>query len=296
MGEPLRIVRSKSGGRLFVLATYLAAMLAALAVAAPFSSAHPILVAAVADLAATVMVFAFSVLLDNSSVYDPYWSVAPPFVAAYWAAHGELGLRQIVLLALILAWAVRLTVNWARRWDGPTDEDFRYREIRGKTGRGYWPASFVSIHLMPTIWVFLGLLPLYPALAQRSSVGILDGLACLVTAGAIAIETIADQQLRRFLRSPREPGAVLASGLWARCRHPNYLGEVTFWWGLFLFGVAAEPNWAWSVIGPLSITALFVFVSVPWMDRHMLARHSDWAQHAKGLPALIPWGRRSPAP
>ena len=279
-----------------MLVAYLAAMLVAFAVAARLAPAHPILVAAVADVAATVVVFASSVLLDNSSVYDPYWSVAPPFVAAYWTARGELGLRQLVLLALILAWAVRLTVNWARRWDGPTDEDFRYREIRGTTGRGYWPASFVSIHLMPTIWVFLGLLPLYPALAQTSALGILDGLACLVTATAIAIETIADEQLRRFLRSPREPGAALASGLWARCRHPNYFGEVTFWWGLYLFGVAARPAWAWSVVGPLSITALFLSVSVPWMDRHMLARHSDWARRAKGLPALLPWGRRGPAP
>jgi steroid 5-alpha reductase family enzyme len=291
-GMPL--VKSKTGGRLFVVAAYAVAMGVAFAVAAPLWAEHPIWVAAAADLAATVAVFVFSVLLDNASVYDPYWSVAPVMVAGYWgacgAASGKLGLRQAVIVASILLWGVRLTTNWARRWGGPADEDFRYREIRAKTGHAYWPASFVSIHLMPTIWVFLGLLPLYPALTQSARFGVLDGVATALTASAIAIEAVADRQLRRFLRSPHDPGEVLRTGLWARCRHPNYLGDVLFWWGLFLFSVSVQPDWAWTAAGPLSITLLFVFVSVPWMDRHMLARHAGWTEHATRLPALVPLG------
>lgn len=296
----MALVKSKSGGRWFVVAAYAVATAVAFAVAAPLWAEHPIWVAAAADLAATVAVFGFSVLLDNASVYDPYWSVAPALVAGYWgvcgAVQGRFGVRQAVVLGLVVLWGVRLTANWARRWGGPGDEDFRYREIRGKTGRGYWPASFVSIHLMPTIWVFLGLLPLYPVLTQSASLGILDGIAAALTTSAIAIEAVADRQLRRFLRAPHDPGEVLRTGLWARCRHPNYLGEVLFWWGLFLFSVAVRPDWAWTAAGPLSITLLFVFVSVPWMDQHMLARHSGWAEHAARLPALVPLGptRRGP--
>jgi steroid 5-alpha reductase family enzyme len=203
-------------------------------------------------------------------------------------------MRQALVLGLILGWGVRLTANWARRWGGPADEDFRYREIRGKTGRGYWPASFVSIHLLPTIWVFLGLLPIFPALTRPAPFGLLDVAACLVTAAALAIETVADRQLRAFRRAAQAPGQVLTSGLWARCRHPNYLGEVLFWWGLFLFGLAAQPTWAWTVVGPLAITILFVLISVPWMDRHMLARHAGWAEQMRKTPALIPWRQRRP--
>jgi steroid 5-alpha reductase family enzyme len=197
-----------------------------------------------------------------------------------------------LILALVALWGVRLTGNWAARWRGIGDEDFRYQEIRRRTGRLYWPASLVSIHLMPTIWVFLGLLPLYPALARPNPITVLDVNALVVTAAAIAIEAAADRQLRVFLRTRRDPEAVLDKGLWARCRHPNYLGEVLFWWGLYLFGVAAEPAWAWSGVGPLSITLLFVFVSVPWMDRRLLLRHPAWAQTMKSLPALLPWPRR----
>jgi len=288
----MRVVQSKYAGQVFVLLAYLAALLAAWAVGCACAGQHPIAGAALADLAATLVVFAFGVALDNSSVYDPYWSVAPLPIAIYWsAAAGTFGLRQILILALLTLWGTRLTTNWALRWRGPADEDFRYVEIRAKTGKAYWPVSLASIHILPTAWVFLGLVPLFPALT-RPGFAILDIAAAIVTGLAIAIETVADRQLRRYLRSPHDKQGILDSGLWSRCRHPNYLGEILFWWGLFLFGMAAQPGWVWSrisVIGPLSITLLFVFVSVPWMDRRMLSRHPAWAGHMKKTRALVPW-------
>jgi steroid 5-alpha reductase family enzyme len=290
----MRVVQSKRAGQVFVAAAYVVALLAALAVGRAFTNHHPIWVAAIGDIAATLIVFAFSVALDNSSVYDPYWSMAPLPIAIYWSATaGILGVRQLLILALLAIWGVRLTVNWALRWRGPADEDFRYVEIRAKTGKAYWPASLASIHLLPTAWVFLGLVPIFPALAH-SGFTTLDVVAFLVTGLAIAIETIADHQLRRYLRSPHDKDGILDSGLWSLCRHPNYLGEILFWWGLFLFGVAANPGGIWSsfyAIGPLSITLLFVFVSVPWMDRRMASRHAAWAEHMKKTPALVPWSR-----
>jgi len=288
----MRVVTSKRSGQTFVAAAYAFALLVALTVAHAVAGMHPIWIAAVADIAATLVVFAFGVALDNSSVYDPYWSVAPLPMGIYWtfAAGTSFGLRQVVILALLAIWGARLTANWALRWRGPTDEDFRYVEIRAKTKHAYWPASLVSIHLMPTAWVFLGLLPLYPALA-RPGITILDAAAAIVTGLAIAIETVADRQLRRYLRQPHDKDGILGSGLWAMCRHPNYLGEILFWWGLFLFGMAADPGWWWSAVGPLSITLLFVLVSVPWMDRRMASRHPAWAEHMKKTPALLPWPR-----
>jgi steroid 5-alpha reductase family enzyme len=261
---------------LAVTVTYLAALVAAVATWLLLPGRHPLLVTGLADLVATLVVFAASVRYDNSSLYDPYWSVAPVPVVAAWLALGvpvASAARGALVAALVLLWAVRLTWNCMARWRSLAEEDFRYREIRGRTGRAYWPASLFSIHLFPTGWVFLGLLPLYPALALRSPpLGWLDAAAVLVTGGAVAIEAIADWQLRAFLATRRDPSARLASGLWAISRHPNYLGEVLFWWGLWLFGLAANPAWWWTVAGPAAITALFTVVSVPWMDRRLAAR------------------------
>jgi len=293
----MRVVQSKFAGQLFVVLAYLAALLAAWAVGRACVGLHPIAIAALADLAATLVVFACSVALDNSSVYDPYWSVAPLPIAIYWSAvAGTFGLRQLLILALLAVWGARLTTNWALRWRGPADEDFRYVEIRAKTGKAYWAASLASIHVLPTAWVFLGLVPIFPALTRPGFAAFtaLDVAAVPVTGLAIAIETIADRQLRSYLRSPHDEHGILNAGLWSRCRHPNYLGEILFWWGLFLFGMAAQPGRMWtavSVLGPLAITLLFVFVSVPWMDRRMLSRHPAWAEHMKQTRALLPWRR-----
>ncbi len=278
-------------GRGVLALAYGAALLAGLAAGLTQRGRHPILAAAVADLAATGVVFLFSVRHDNSSVYDPYWSVAPLPIALYWAAlrPGGPGLRQLLVLALVIAWGARLTGNQLLRWRGLEDEDFRYREIRARTGRLYWPASLVSIHLMPTVWVFLGLLPLYPALALAGRrLGLLDLAAAVVTSAAVMVEWLADRQLRAFTRTRRDPEAVLDSGLWRLSRHPNYFGEVLFWWGVFFFGLAAAPSWWWSGVGAVAISALFLGVSIPWMDRRMLSRHPAWAEKLRTTSALLP--------
>ncbi len=296
MGDPAAPAPGAERRRLLVAVAvaYAAGLAAALAAAFAVRGRSPLAVAAAADLAATAAVFAFSVLHRNSSLYDPYWSVAPVPIVLYWAATGAGDpARATLAVALVCAWAVRLTWNCLARWRSLAQEDFRYAEIRARTGRLYWPASLAAIHLMPTLWVFLGLLPLYAALARPGRPpGILDAAGAAVALGAIAVEAVADGQLHAFLRARRDPEAILDRGLWARSRHPNYLGEVAFWWGLWLLGVAADPAWWWTVAGPVAITLLFALVSVPWMDRRMAARHPAWRERLRTVPALLPWPRR----
>jgi steroid 5-alpha reductase family enzyme len=247
-----------------------------------------------ADVAATVAVFAFSFGFRNSSFYDPYWSVVPPLILLYYAVHpavdGVDGLRVMIVLALVLAWAVRLTFNWARGWQGLGHEDWRYTGLREQWGRRYWLISFLGIHLMPTIWVFLGCLSLYPAVSSGTQpLGALDVVATVATAGAIWIEKRADDELVRFRREGRGAQAILDSGLWAWSRHPNYFGEMGFWWGLWIFGVAADPaSWWWTLAGPVSITLMFRFVSLPMIETRMQERRPGWAAHAGRTPLVIP--------
>ena len=143
-------------------------------------AAEPLHVAALADLAATLVVFAASFALDNSSVYDPYWSVAPmalaPWLAAQPSAAGAPLGRQILVIGLVTFWGLRLTYN-------------------RKTGRAYWLVSLTGIHLMPTVMVYLGCLALSPALTSPRPLGPLDALAAAVTLAAVLIELTADEQL-----------------------------------------------------------------------------------------------------
>ncbi len=271
---------------------------------------HPIAVAATADIAATLVVFGFSFALDNSSVYDPYWSLAPIPIVAYWAVAGAPttgsasepvnafpSVQDLVLVLLVLIWGVRLTANWVRRWRGLTDEDWRYTEYRQNVGRSYWAISLGGFHLLPTVLVLLGCVPVYFALgADARPLGPLDALALGLAMAGIWLEWTADRELRRFLRNVVPEGTLLTAGPWAWCRHPNYLGELLFWWGLALAGLGASPgNMAWSVAGAVAITALFALVSLPMMERR-LARKPGFAEYARRTPLLFPRPFRTPRP
>jgi steroid 5-alpha reductase family enzyme len=258
----------------------------------------PLVALAAADVAATLVVFVFSLLADNSSVYDPYWSVAPLAMAPALAlGHAEPGVplgRQLLVITLVAVWGLRLTGNWLRGWDGLGQEDWRYVDLRRQTGPLYWVVSLFGLHLMPTLCVLFGCFPLWPALAAGTRpLNGLDLVAAVVTFAAIAIEAAADEQLRVFRLTPHPPGSILDRGLWAYCRHPNYLGEIGFWWGLFLFGMAADPGALWSIGGALWITGLFVFISIPMIDRRSLKRRPAYAEHMRRVPALLPrpWRR-----
>ena len=279
-------------------AAYVAALIAALAVGSSMSGAQPLLVALAADVAATLVVFAFSVALDNSSMYDPYWSVAPLPIALYFALQPgrtliTLGPRGWLLLVLVAVWSVRLTYNFLRGWQGLAHEDWRYVDMRQKTGRAYWLVSLLGIHLFPTLMVFGGCLPLYAALARGARpLNFVDALAALVTGLAIAIEAIADAQLRRFrLRRDRRPDEIMDRGLWAWSRHPNYFGEMAFWWGLWLFALAAGPGNAWTVAGALAITLMFHLVSLRLLETRMLERRPAYAERVRSVPAFVPYRR-----
>lgn len=248
----------------------------------------------IADIVATLIVFGFSVAFDNSSVYDPYWSVAPPLMALHWIAYSAFGvipLRQVVLMVLVLAWAIRLTANWARGWPGLHHEDWRYIDLYANSGMGKWTISFLGLHLFPTIIVFVGALPFLPALAYGGRpFNLFDVIATIVTAGAVIIEWVADEQLRAFNRT-KQPGDIIKTGLWAHARHPNYFGEMSFWWGLFLFGFAADPSYWWTVIGPLSMMAMFRLASIPMLDNRSLARRPGYEEHMRQVNAVVPWPR-----
>ncbi len=242
--------------------------------------------ALVADIVATLVVFIGSILLNNSSVYDPYWSVFPPIIYVAWALEGgSVHTVAVLVIVLGLLWAVRLTWNWASGWGGSTHEDWRYVEFREQFGRLHWLVSLTAIHLFPTIVVFLASVPVYFVVTGGISSIPLATVAAVVTLSAILIEATADKQLRRFKRSGGTGPCVI--GLWRFSRHPNYLGELGFWLGLMIFGLAAGAPW-WSVAGMSAMLVLFVYYSIPAMERKIEAARPSYSRIREHVPILLP--------
>lgn len=259
-----------------------------------------------AAMVSMIVVFAGSVFMNNSSMFDPWWSVAPPLLALFYlvgsAGAGQMAddftpllaqeeniFRIILIFILLVIYGIRLTWNFLRGWSGLSHEDWRYADFRRNTGRWYWLVSFAGIHFFPSLMVFAGSLSLWVSVSMPvMPFGWLDILAGIVTSGAILLEAVADQQLRRHVRSGADPGKTMSKGLWAWSRHPNYLGEILFWWGLFLFALAANPS-EWRVIaGPVVITLMFLFISIPLIENRMMKRRTDYGEYRKNVSMLWP--------
>ncbi len=235
---------------LIVIAAYALAGAAAIGMGIWLQAQQPIVIVGLADVAATIVIFLFSVITNNSSIYDPYWSVAPVPIALFWllrpGSNGFANVRHVLIFALLCLWAIRLTANWALRWRGLNHEDWRYHDMRKQAGRLYWPVSLLGIHLMPTVLVFLGCLALWPNLSDHiTHLSWLDGVAALVTL-----------------------------------------------WGLFLFVPLAHPDFWWAIAGPIAILLLFLGISIPMMERHLLAEHPTYAEYQRRVSPFVPWVSR----
>ncbi|MDD5017054.1 MAG: DUF1295 domain-containing protein, partial [Eubacteriales bacterium] len=79
----------------------------------------------------------------------------------------------------------------------------------------------------------------------------------------------------------------MASGLWRYSRHPNYLGEVLFWWGVWVIQMSVLPALWWTIFAPTAMTLLFLFISIPMMEKRLLASKEGYAAYKKSTSMLL---------
>jgi steroid 5-alpha reductase family enzyme len=244
----------------------------------------------VADMLATLVIFVFSRVYGNSSFYDAYWSVIPPVLLFYWwSQSGVQQLRCWLIAVVVVLWAIRLTANWLYAFPGLHHEDWRYPMFRERAGRWEFVVDLVTIHLIPTLLVFAGMLPVYVAVTRPGGdIGWLTEIAFLVGLAAVILELVADVQMHRFTRD-RQDGGAMDRGLWSWSRHPNYFGEFSFWVSLALFGVAVAPSDAWWVcLGALGMLGMFLGGSIPMMETRSLERRPDYQDVIDRVSRFVP--------
>ena len=239
----------------------------------------------IADTAATVLTFFFSVFLGNASVYDPYWSVQPIVILAAFAAGKELTPVRVLLLAAVVFWGVRLTANWAYTFHGLAHQDWRYTMLREKTGVFYPLVNFAGIHMVPTLIVYGCTLPAVYAFMQEAQWNPGSVLFFGVSVAATVMQGIADCQMHRFRRNRN--GVFMREGLWKYSRHPNYLGEIIMWWGVALSVISVFPNVWYMGVGALANTVLFLAVSIPMADGRQSLK-PGFEEYKKETNMLLP--------
>ena len=256
------------------------------------ATVKPLLSLFVADVVATIIVWAFGLLYENVSVYDPYWSVFPPVAFLLWAFYtGVWSLPVILLLIASWFWGWRLTRNWVITFKGIGHEDWRYTKYRSLHPVLFHLINFFGLNMVPTLVVFAAMLPglkLYEnPLSFKFTSAVSFGLLflgfviCLI---APTIQLIADKQSHDFRAA--HPGEVCNVGLWKHGRHPNYFGEILFWWGIWIMYVPFGGI-DWFILGPIAMTALFLGISIPLMEQRQLANKPGYAEYRRQTRILI---------
>lgn len=250
----------------------------------------------IADTIATIIIFMFSRFFRNSSFYDAYWSVLPPFLLGYWWCyhHSDIDTQRFFLVSIVVAfWAIRLTWNWCKHWPGLSHEDWRYDLLKAKVPKIECLTDFFGIHFFPTVQVFLGMLPVYAlTVLNTGPLNSLDIIAFIIGVSAPTIQLIADRQLHHFI-AHRKPGEIIEVGLWKYSRHPNYFGELLFWLSLGLFGLAAYPEgWWWQGLGFIAMLLMFLLASIPMMEERSLERRPNYQRIIDSTSMLIPMPKK----
>ena len=258
------------------------------------------MIAALAGLGAILMtvtlVWVLSVKLRDTSIADVYWGSG--FVQLVWLyclLSPALTPRSWLVAALVTVWGARLSVHIVRR-NHHKGEDPRYQAMRASHGRAFWWRSLFTVFwLQGAILWFVGL----PVLVAVRAAGpqeftAIDGLGVVLFLIGFGFEVVGDYQLGRFKAEPSNRGHVLDRGLWRYTRHPNYFGDATVWWGLYLIACATPGGWL-TVLSPSLMTMLLMRVSgVTLLEAGLKESKPGYRAYIARTPAFFPWFPRVP--
>ena len=227
-----------------------------------------------------------SLVADDVSFVDSLWSLF--FLAAtivFVLDAAPLAPAAVLLLALVIAWSLRLSLHiTVRNWGEP--EDSRYRAMRENNQPGFRFKSIYIVFGLQGLLAWIICVPLLFGIRDAGDIGALESAAAALWLLGFVFEAGGDWQLMRFQQ--RDSGkSVLDTGLWRYTRHPNYFGEACMWWAYWLFAVAAGA-W-WTVYAPLLMTFLLLKVSgVAMLEKTIGQRRPEYADYVERTSAFIP--------
>jgi len=230
--------------------------------------------------------FIVSLIKKRNDVADIAWGLG--FVVIAWSSFifGSQDLKAIVVNILVTVWGLRLAIHIYKR-NSRKGEDSRYVEWRNQW-KNFFVRSYLQVFMLQGLFLFLIVQPVILVnLSDKLSFGTTEILGILVWFIGLYFEVVADQQLKVFISDPLNKGKVMDRGLWKFSRHPNYFGEVVMWWGLFLVALPSA-NGILTIIGPITITLLILFVSgVPLLEKKYAGR-PEYEEYKRKTSIFIP--------
>lgn len=232
--------------------------------------------------------YVIALLKKNNGLADIAWGPGFFLVAVFtyfqFSPHGNL--NQLVTF-LIGIWGLRLVVHIGKRSLGKP-EDYRYQTMRKKWGKTAWIQSYLKVFLFQGIlMLIISTSFIYVNVNGNQIIGYLPYVGLVIWLFGFLFESIGDWQLAQFVKT-KKPGQIMTTGLWKYTRHPNYFGEVVQWWGIYVIALSISGAW-WTMVSPLLITFLILFVSgVPMLEKKYEGNVA-FEKYKKGTSVFIPW-------
>lgn len=232
--------------------------------------------------------FLIGTFIKNNSIVDMGWGLGFVIIAWYLMIENwNFLIPRLIMTVLVTIWGLRLFIHIIQRNLGK-EEDFRYKKWREDWGKWLIPRAFLQVYMLQGL--FMGIISL-PVILIRYENGPWDLLILVIGLGiwilGFIFESVGDKQLKTFIGDPSNRGKIMDRGLWKYTRHPNYFGEATMWWGIFLIGMSAGIS-ILSIISPLTITTLLLFVSgVPMLEKSMKDK-PGYQEYAERTSIFIP--------
>lgn len=232
--------------------------------------------------------FIISLIKKRNDVADIAWGLG--FILIAWISFSfsdMSGLRGLLAGVLVSIWGIRLALHIYSRNRGKT-EDYRYLAWRKEWGRWFYLRSYLQVYVLQGFLLFLIALPIMAINKNNGlSLGIPDFFGLIVWIFGFYFETRGDTELAKFVKNPANKGKIMQRGLWAYTRHPNYFGEVILWWGIFIISLGSAPFF-YTIVGPLTITILILFVSgIPLLEKKYEG-NSDFEEYKKRTSVFFP--------
>lgn len=197
-------------------------------------------------------------------------------------------LYQILLASMIAIWGIRLGTYLVIRII-KIKKDSRFDQIREK------PLEFFKFWFFQGLAVWVIMLPAVHVFnqTQDKNLNILMIAGTIIWLVGLLIETVADWQKFVFKNNPQNKDRWVNLGLWKYSRHPNYFGEMSLWWGIFIFSIPFIQGPAWlTVIGPVFISFILIFISgIPPLEKRYNQKYANnfqYQQYKKKTSLLIP--------
>lgn len=232
--------------------------------------------------------FLICIQQKNYGLVDIAWGLGMATLAIILMITFKPDIQITISLSLIVLWGTRLGVYLGKRnWGKP--EDYRYVQLRKRWGTKFpLIKAFLNVFVLQGVLLYLMMFSSMNAIANASAV---NGITLIMGVGValfgLGFEIVGDYQLAQFKKHAENKGKLMTGGFWSLTRHPNYFGEVVFWWGIF---IASYQNMysLFGILSPLLITVLINYVSgVPLLERKY-ATNVEYIAYAKRTPRMIP--------